>query len=121
MTRLGLLFLVFRLELDWRKGRIKIWIVEVVVGVAGRDTLLVVGRGILSVLELFPVDGVLLLSLLLSLQGSRVSGDVGITGVRSVATAHTGHAHTDLGPGAAHGQTVNTVVVVRVTCLARWH
>ena len=118
MTRLGLFFLVFRMELDRGKGRIKIWIVEVVVGVAGRDTLLVVGRGVLPVLQLLPVDGVLLLPLLLSLQCSRVSGDVGITGVRSVTTAHTGHAHADLGPGAAHRQTVHTVVVVRVTRLA---
>ena len=68
-------------------------------------------------LKLFPVDGVLLLTLLLGLKGGGVPGDVGVAGVRSVARGDRGHGHRDLGPGAAHRQTVDTVVIVSVTGL----
>ena len=122
MTRVVLLrFLVIRMELDWRKGRIKIWIVEVVIGVAGGDAALVVAGRVVPVLELLPVHGVLLLALLLGVQGGGVPGDVGVAGVWGVAAAHAGHAHTDLGPGAPHRQAVHAVVVVCVTRLAGRH
>ena len=114
-------FLIIRMELDWRKGSIKVWIVEIVVGVGGGDTLLVGVGGVLSVLQLLSVDGVLLLALLLSLKGCGVPGNVGVAGVGGVAAADTGDADTDLGPGATHWEAVDTVVVVCVTGLARRH
>ena len=58
-------------------------------------------------LELFPVDRVLLLALLLGHQGRRVPGDVGVAGVGGVARGDRGHGHRDLGPGAPHRQTVH--------------
>ena len=59
----------------------------------------------------------LLLALLLGHQGGGVPGDVGVAGVGRVARGDGGHGHRDLGPGAAHRETVHTVVVVSVTCL----
>ena len=61
----------------------------------------------------------LLLTLLLGHEGGRVPGDVGVAGVGRVARGDGGHGHRDLGPGAAHRETVHTVVVVSVTRLAR--
>ena len=72
-------------------------------------------------LKLFPVDGVLLLTLLLGLKGCGVPGDVGVAGVRSVARGDRGHRHRDLGPGAAHREAVHRVVIVCVTRLAGWN
>ena len=118
-----------------RKGGIQIWVVEVIF--IGADTLLCVSWRVLPAkdnsytrcrsfyhclyylpeLKLFPVDGVLLLALLLGHQGGGVPGDVGVAGVGRVARGDGGHGHRDLGPRAAHRETVHTVVVVSVTCL----
>ena len=47
-----------------------------------------------------------------------MSGNVSVAGVRSVTGADTGHGHRDLGPGAAHWQGVDTVVIISVAGLA---